>query len=196
METTLKGASHLTCASLTCEYWYCVQVGLPAEGTITLNLCKSDLLAQSVKLMIAVAIFLTYALQFYVPMEIIWKNVKHRFTAHPTVSEYVIRISLVVFTVVVAMSIPNLGPFISLVGAICLSTLGLMFPSVIELIVCWDTPGLGTLNWILWKNLFIIGFGVLGFLTGTYTSIDEMVTTWLDHTPVNHTISTNSSQGC
>uniref|UniRef100_A0A8D8V943 Proton-coupled amino acid transporter 4 n=3 Tax=Cacopsylla melanoneura TaxID=428564 RepID=A0A8D8V943_9HEMI len=173
-----------------------LKYGDDTEGSITLNLCKSDLLAQSVKLMIAVAIFLTYALQFYVPMEIIWKNVKHRFTAHPTVSEYVIRISLVVFTVVVAMSIPNLGPFISLVGAICLSTLGLMFPSVIELIVCWDTPGLGTLNWILWKNLFIIGFGVLGFLTGTYTSIDEMVTTWLDHTPVNHTISTNSSQGC
>nr|AUZ41739.1 glutamine transporter 1 [Diaphorina citri] len=157
-----------------------LKYGDATEGSITLNLHKTDLLAQSVKLMIAVAIFLTYALQFYVPMEIIWKNVKHRFTAQPTVAEYVIRISLVVFTVGVAAAIPDLGPFISLVGAICLSTLGLMFPSFIELIVCWDNPGLGTLNWRLWKNLLIISFGVLGFVTGTYTSIDEMMTMWFN----------------
>lgn len=155
-----------------------LKYGDQTEGSITLNLNKDDLLAQAVKLMIAVAIFFTYALQFYVPMEIIWKNVKHRFTAHSNLAEYVIRISLVVFTVTVAALIPDLGPFISLVGAICLSTLGLMFPSIIELIVCWDTPGLGTLNWKLWKNVLIISFGFLGFVTGTYTSIDEMIHTW------------------
>lgn len=55
-------------------------------------------LAQSVKVMIAVAIFLTYSLQFYVPMEIIWKAVKHRFTKHPTQVEYGIRTVLVIMT--------------------------------------------------------------------------------------------------
>lgn len=53
-------------------------------------------LAQSVKLSIAVAIFLTYTLQFYVPMEIIWKNVKGNFNEHKNIAEYSIRISLVV----------------------------------------------------------------------------------------------------
>lgn len=53
-------------------------------------------LAQSVKLSIAVAIFLTYTLQFYVPMEIIWKNVKGNFNEHKNIAEYTIRISLVV----------------------------------------------------------------------------------------------------
>lgn len=46
--------------------------------------------------MIAVAVFLTYSLQFYVPMEIIWKNVKGNFNEHKNVAEYSIRIGLVV----------------------------------------------------------------------------------------------------
>lgn len=54
-------------------------------------------LAQSVKLMIAVSIFLTYTLQFYVSMEIIWKHSKNNFnTNHQNCAEYSIRISLVV----------------------------------------------------------------------------------------------------
>lgn len=53
-------------------------------------------LAQSVKFMIAISIFLTYSLQFYVPMEIIWKNLKPRFNEHKNLAEYSLRIVLVV----------------------------------------------------------------------------------------------------
>lgn len=69
---------------------------------------------------------------------------------------------------------PNLGPFISLIGAVCLSTLGLMFPAIIEIVVYWDEPGLGRFNWRLWKNLLLIVFGIVGFLTGTYVSLLEI----------------------
>lgn len=55
-------------------------------------------LAQSVKIMIAVAIFLTYALQFYVPFEIIWRNVKPHCKNNEKTMEYVLRIVLVVCT--------------------------------------------------------------------------------------------------
>lgn len=78
-------------------------------------------------------------------------------------------------TVATAVAIPQLGPFISLVGAVCLSTLGLMFPAIIELVTFWDSPGLGSCYWRLWKNLFIILFGILGFITGTITSIEEII---------------------
>lgn len=132
-------------------------------------------LAQSVKLMIAVAIFFTYSLQFYVPMDIIWKNVKQMFGARKLAVEYSIRIAIIIGTVAVAIGVPNLGGFISLVGAVCLSTLGLMFPAVIDLITFYDEPGLGRFKWRLWKNLFLIGFGMLGFVTGTYVSIHEIM---------------------
>lgn len=73
--------------------------------------------AQSVKLAIAIAIFFTYALQFYVPMEIIWKNVRGYFPeSKKNLAEYGIRAILVIGTVATTVAIPNIGPFISLIG--------------------------------------------------------------------------------
>ncbi|CAH1970311.1 unnamed protein product [Acanthoscelides obtectus] len=143
-------------------------------GSITLNL-PNEPLAQSVKVMIAIAIFFTYALQFYVPMEIIWKAVKNNFGSHKTLAEYGIRTSLVILTVVMAILIPNLGGFIGLVGAVCLSMLGMIFPSIIDLVTFYEDPGLGKYNWRLWRNGFLICFGLLGFVTGTYVSINEII---------------------
>jgi len=155
-----------------------LRYGDATQGSITLNL-PDELLAQSVKVMIAVAIFFTYALQFYVPLEIIWKACKHRFTSSPNLAEYTIRAVIVAGSVVVAILVPNLGPFISLVGAVCLSFLGLMFPSIVEIVVFWDVPGgLGRGNWVIWKNVLVIAFGFVGFLTGTYTSLLEIVETY------------------
>ncbi|KAL0852335.1 hypothetical protein ABMA28_000538 [Loxostege sticticalis] len=153
-----------------------LKYGDATQSSITLNLPEGEILGQSVKLMIAVAIFFTYSLQFYVPMEIIWKNVRHWFGARKNLAEYSIRVALVIMTVCIAIAIPNLGPFISLVGAVCLSFLGLIFPAVIETVTYWDRPnGLGRFNWVLWKNLFLISFGILGFLTGSYVSVLDII---------------------
>lgn len=133
-------------------------------------------MGQCVKLMIAVAIFFTYSLQFYVPMEIIWKNVRHWFGAKKNLAEYSIRVGIILLTLGTAIAIPNLGPFISLVGAVCLSFLGLIFPAVIETVTYWDRPnGLGRFNWVLWKNMFLVMFGILGFLSGAYVSILDII---------------------
>ncbi|XP_032528036.1 proton-coupled amino acid transporter-like protein pathetic isoform X1 [Danaus plexippus] len=153
-----------------------LKYGDATGASITLNLPQDEVLGQSVKLMIAVAIFFTYSLQFYVPMEIIWKNVRHMFGSKKNIAEYSIRIGIVIMTLCTAIAIPNLGPFISLVGAVCLSFLGLIFPAVIETVTFWDRPnGLGRFNWVLWKNLFLICFGILGFLTGSYVSILDII---------------------
>lgn len=59
--------------------------------------------------MVAASVFLTHALQFYVPMEIIWKEVGGRFSdSKQNVAEYTIRISLVVcaFTLPIPKSLP------------------------------------------------------------------------------------------
>lgn len=132
-------------------------------------------LAQSVKLSIAIAIFFTYALQFYVPVEIIWKSVGGYFSeGKKNIGEYALRAILVSFTVAIAIGIPNIGPFISLIGAAGLSTLGLMFPPIIEIITYYKQPGYGKFMWILWKNVFLILCGIASFFTGTYVSLLEI----------------------
>ncbi|CAH1647834.1 unnamed protein product [Spodoptera littoralis] len=153
-----------------------LKYGDNTQSSITLNLPQEEALGQCVKLMIAVAIFFTYSLQFYVPMEIIWKNVRHWFGAKKNLAEYSIRVGIIILTLATAIAIPNLGPFISLVGAVCLSFLGLIFPAVIETVAFWDRPnGLGRFNWVLWKNMFLVCFGILGFLTGAYVSILDII---------------------
>lgn len=60
-----------------------------------------------------------------------------------------------------------------LIGAVCLSTVGLMFPAIVETIVYWDD--LGIFKWRLCKNIFIFVFGLTGFTTGLYTSILDLI---------------------
>jgi proton-coupled amino acid transporter len=73
--------------------------------------------------------------------------------------------------VAVAIAVPDLGPIISLVGALCFSTLGLFVPAVIETVTYWE-HGLG---WRLWKNIFVILFALLALITGSYASVLEII---------------------
>lgn len=162
------------------------------------------------------AILGSYAVQFYVPMEIIWPTISNYFhtSQNKLIAEYTFRTVLVLvtckyqynnytfdqrlirflrFAVCLAAAIPKLDLFISLVGAFsssflvlidtlshlmdfvfkdCLYPLqALVFPPVLELITYWPNPG----RWILAKNSLIIVFGIIGFLAGTYASIESLV---------------------
>lgn len=152
-----------------------LRFGADTEGSITLNLPQEEILYQSVKMMIALAILITYSLQFYVPVEIMWKNLKKNFPEKERLMEFVFRLFLSSLTILIAILVPNLGGFISLVGAVCLSMLGLIFPAVIELVTIWEKPGLGPYKYKLWKNLALILFGLIGFVFGTYVSILDII---------------------
>lgn len=65
------------------------------------------------------------------------------------------------FSVVLAISVPLLGLFISLVGAFCLSALGIAFPAIIEMCAYWPDQ-LGFRRWILWKDILLIVIGIIG----------------------------------
>lgn len=78
------------------------------------------------------------------------------------------------FSVVLAVSIPLLGLFISLFGAFCLSALGLAFPATMEICVSWPDK-FGPYKYILIKNVLIILFGLLGLLAGSYSALSEIV---------------------
>lgn len=77
------------------------------------------------------------------------------------------------FSVILAEAIPELGLFISLVGAVSSTALALVFPPIIEIVVCWHNANLGVFT--IMKDLIIVLIGVLGFATGTYESVTSII---------------------
>jgi solute carrier family 36 (proton-coupled amino acid transporter) len=73
-----------------------------------------------------------------------------------------------------AIAIPKLELFISLVGAVGSSFLALIFPPLLE-VFTFGMEGMGRFRWKLWKNIAIFLFGLIGFVVGTYVAILEIV---------------------
>ncbi|XP_040170575.1 proton-coupled amino acid transporter-like protein CG1139 isoform X1 [Anopheles arabiensis] len=153
-----------------------LKYGDSVKGSITLNLPGDEFIAQLVRIMMALAIFFSYSLQFFVPMSILNPHIRRRLHTEQSrlIGEYLARVSLVVFTFILAAMIPNLGAVISLVGAVSSSTLALIFPPLIEIVTFWPDK-LGRHYWVLWKDIAIMVFGILGFIFGTYTSVAQIL---------------------
>ena len=96
-------------------------------------------LATLVKVMMALAIFFSYAIQFYVPVDIINSYIQERISQDKHLKvEYLLRLGLVLFTFSLAAAIPKLDLFISLVGSVSSSTLALMAPSIIDTVTAGE----------------------------------------------------------
>ncbi|XP_044257487.1 proton-coupled amino acid transporter 1-like [Tribolium madens] len=145
------------------------------KGSVTLNLPTSDVLAQSVKIIISLGILFTYALQFYIAVEIMYPNVQKLLgpVKYPVFAELTFRSVLVLITFILAEAIPFLNHFISLVGAVSSSTLALIFPPILDLVTSYSFGDLKCTTVI--KNVIILIFGIVGCATGTYESINSIV---------------------
>jgi solute carrier family 36 (proton-coupled amino acid transporter) len=89
--------------------------------------------------------------------------------------------------------VPNLGLFISLVGALCATALAIVFPPAIELIVRFVYIDFYTIfldfvavyyRWkpseridfrLMIKNVGILTVALVGLATGTYQSISDII---------------------
>lgn len=136
-------------------------------GSITLNLPEEGIYV-FVKLVYTFAIFITYALQFYVPMSIIYPPGNSE-----NISSFrrrVVRISLVAVTCGLAVGVPDLGDFIALIGASASSMLALVFPAMADSLVVRkaSVPR-------LFKNILIILLGIIGGIVGTFISVESIV---------------------
>jgi len=75
-----------------------------------------------------------------------------------------------------AIAIPKLNLFISLIGAFASSALAIIFPPILQILVFYRTNEPGCLKaWWICKSTVIIIVGLLGFITGTYVSVKDIV---------------------
>ncbi|XP_055297032.1 proton-coupled amino acid transporter-like protein CG1139 [Sitodiplosis mosellana] len=155
-----------------------LKYGDAIRDSITLSLeinSKADeILAQSVKGMLAFGIYITHGIACYVAIDLTWnKYIVSKITndRYKLFWEYVVRTVICLITFLLAVAIPKLDLFISLVGALCLSTLGLIFPALIETCVFWrDTCGVQRSLMVI-KNILIACFGFFAVFVGTSTSV-------------------------
>lgn len=130
-----------------------------------------------VRLMMAVAIFFSFPLQFYVPFNIIWPPLKSKLTGdkcddtnESLLAEYTTRTLLIFCTFLLAVAVPNLGAVITLVGSFSSSALALIFPPLVEILAYYPDRW-GRYSYILWKDVLIVIFGFIGFFFGTYSAV-------------------------
>lgn len=155
-----------------------IRYGSAIEGSITLSLNEPLILAKSVQILLAIAIFFTHPIQCYVAIDIAWNEyIAPNFekNSHKLLWEYVVRTSLVLLTFLLAVVIPELDLFISLFGALCLSGLGLAFPAIIQICTFWHTCDRTGKAIMLAKNMSLVLFALLGFVVGTYTSLRDII---------------------
>ncbi|GAB0097895.1 hypothetical protein DMENIID0001_135770 [Sergentomyia squamirostris] len=139
--------------------------------------------AQIVKVLIALAVFCTFGLQFYVCLEIGWDAIKDTFKGHPTLANYTMRTLMVMAAVLLAVAVPTISPFIGLIGAFCFSILGLICPVLIEMVTYWD-EGFGRWNWVIWKNIIVCAFGAMALIFGSRSAILDIIKLYTDPDPV------------
>ena len=171
------GVLILTCFVITFGFFGYWQYGEKVASSLTLNLPQDDIFAQTVNIIIAVGVALGYAIQFYIPIQILFPLVRRSMNCasnNPLASELTFRMFMVLVTFTVAILVPNVGLLISLIGAICSNSLALVFPVIIEYLVM--TRGDNKMSWFhTIKNLLILGLALIGFLSGGYQSISGII---------------------
>lgn len=152
-------------------------------------------LAEVVQYLIAFAIFFTFGLQFYIPMDILWRKIGDKIPVRMhNVAQISIRTGIILIMGAVSMAVPDLEPFIGLVGAVFFSILGkiivfycfiyglqyiiylysgLLFPVIVETVFLW--PHTGRFHWILIKNVVLGTASICALVAGSWVSISDII---------------------
>ncbi|XP_024942721.1 proton-coupled amino acid transporter-like protein CG1139 [Cephus cinctus] len=123
----------------------------------------------------ALAIYFSYGLQCYMPISIL-----HEDYALPGIEEgdcagtsflwdQIIRISVTLITCILAATIPKLDIFIGLVGAFSMTTLGVVIPVALYLIVYLNN--FGRYRWRFVLGIFLLFVGLTCMICATVTSM-------------------------
>ncbi|XP_017836306.1 glutamate transporter polyphemus isoform X2 [Drosophila busckii] len=154
-------------------YW---RFGERVEASITLNIPQDEILSQIIKAAIALGIFLSYPLNGFVVVTVIFSDYglgalqkKRHFCI-----ECIVRITFLLCTGIVAVLVPNLAALTELEGAFSLANLNLLCPALIDMFLNYES-GYGRLRWKLIRDILLIIVGIVSGVVGCTVAIQQMV---------------------
>ncbi|XP_026742132.1 proton-coupled amino acid transporter-like protein CG1139 [Trichoplusia ni] len=155
-----------------------LKYGDEVKASITLNLPLEDKKAQAARLAFAISLFLSFPLQNFVAYQIVWQKILKKYKPKAErLWDYLLRVFLVVIPFSMAVAAPMLGPFMGLIGALCLSMAAVVFPAIMD--ACLFYPGdFGFCYYRLTRDILIIIFGIFSLCAGVANSLAEMAEAW------------------
>ncbi|KRT86019.1 Amino acid transporter, partial [Oryctes borbonicus] len=113
----------------------------------------------------------------YVPIRVIWDVYLYpvlKESKRLLSWEYLLRVAVVTMSVFFAATLPMLGLFMSLFGAITISHMGLVFPGILDF--CTRYPdNYGPLKIYKYRDIFLIVYGYIGLITGLVIGLIAVV---------------------
>ncbi|KAF4526248.1 hypothetical protein B566_EDAN001933 [Ephemera danica] len=141
--------------------------------------CLICSLAKSANVMLGIAVTLTYPLVLQCCVEFTWPGLSRRLGSFTRVSattaERLYRACLVLFHSLVAALVPNLGALMSLSGALFTVAVAFLLPPALETVVWWENLSGHRLVLTTIKNAIIVLFGVTVAITGSVTSVRDII---------------------
>uniref|UniRef100_A0A336MWB5 CSON008157 protein n=1 Tax=Culicoides sonorensis TaxID=179676 RepID=A0A336MWB5_CULSO len=169
------GVLNIACAIIGILYTSIGVLGYARYGdetnpSVTLNLPQGSGISIAVQIMIIISVYFSFGLNFYVASDAVWSLVNEM----SSFLESIVRFWIVAACIGLAILIPEIGSFIGLVGALFLSTLGFILPALLDIVASWP-DGLGKFKWILFKDIFLMMFGLVALISGTIASIHDII---------------------
>uniref|UniRef100_A0A182TUH2 Amino acid transporter transmembrane domain-containing protein n=1 Tax=Anopheles melas TaxID=34690 RepID=A0A182TUH2_9DIPT len=152
-----------------------IRYGDDVESSIILNFPTENVLVSCIQVLSAVAVLFSIALIFYVPTEIAWKKLHARVPKRWNgVAQSGLRLGMLAVNLAAACGIPHLGTFMGLLGAVLNPILALWIPIVVDTVYRWPND-FGRLRWRLVKNFALCCFGLFLLVTGTISSVNNII---------------------
>ncbi|CAH0697805.1 unnamed protein product [Spodoptera exigua] len=124
---------------------------------------------------IAAMIYVTHALNFWVPFDLAFYYLKKRHPPEKAVFwELVYRALFVTIIGCIAIVFPDINALMGFLGVFCITNMAFIWPNVVTLLVIWERPGLGHMRWKLWRGVFLLVIGLFIFFCGSLVAIMEL----------------------
>uniref|UniRef100_A0A2A4K5B3 Amino acid transporter transmembrane domain-containing protein n=1 Tax=Heliothis virescens TaxID=7102 RepID=A0A2A4K5B3_HELVI len=155
-----------------CGYW---NYGELAFSPITVHFPFQPFPIQ-LKVFLCLLLYVMIAIYSYSAFDIEWFYIKrHHKAANYWFFERLYRSLHVVVIDMIAYVAPNVTGTMAVVGCMFTNPVVFLFPQFIEVVVCWDYPGLGRYNWRLVKACIIMFFSIVIMLGGTGLNVYRLV---------------------